>query len=139
MPRKGRGGRREGTPGAAYPNRSDMRTPKPPAYTGQSYGKAKAQADAQAIAPVGPPPTSNIPTPAAAPVPEGPPPGGLGDLFDPTARPNEPLTAGMPFGPGAGPNPFTQESGDPELDILRELYRATGSESLRALIEDLSR
>ena len=108
---------------------------KPPEYRGGQYGDRKARDQATAIAPVGPPPTANIPTPAA-PV-EGPPPGGLGDLFAPTTRPDEPLTAGMPFGPGKGPDPFATDTGDPELDTLRELYRVTGSPSIRELLESL--
>ena len=40
----------------------------------------------------------------AAPAPIVPPgPGELGDPLRPTERPNEPITTGLPFGPGAGP------------------------------------
>lgn len=63
----------------------------------QTYGKAKEQMVAQQLVPMGPPPTSvNV---GLQPTPKRQSPG----LFlRPTERPNEPITAGVDFGPGVG-------------------------------------
>src|SRR5689334_9062967 len=108
-----RGGKRRGTPGQAYGNRTDLNAPKPnmQVYTGQPYGVATQQQQAQAAVPVSAPP----PVPAAPPqsgqapqgaVPPGLPPGALptppgtlGDLHRPTDRPGEPVTHGLTTGP----------------------------------------
>jgi hypothetical protein len=81
------GGPRQGTPGKAYPNRTDMQMPK--VVPGQQYGQAAMQAQAQQMMPMA--------APAAVP------PGSLPPLAGPTRRPNEPVTAGLPSGPGPGP------------------------------------
>lgn len=61
----------------------------------QTYGKAKEQMIAQELVPMGPPPTTtNI---GREPVPKRKSPG---DFFRSTERPNEPITAGVDFGPG---------------------------------------
>jgi len=105
MPRSGRGGRREGVAGKAYGQRQDLNAPKlaVAAAPGQQYGARKAQEDAQRSVPMGSPP---VPRPASTPpagAPEGvPAAGGLGDLFAPTARPGEPVTAGADAGAGPG-------------------------------------
>lgn len=139
-----RGGRRTGTPGRAYGNRSDLNSPVPvQAATGQQYGAAKAQMDAQRAVPIARPATDNVPTarPAAGPpaLPM-PPPGMLTPLDAPTTRPNEPLTAGMALGAGAGPeaNPFANiGSPDDAALALRAAYAAYPSEELRAILERL--
>ena len=48
--------------------------------------------------------------------------GGMGvtPLFAPTQRPDEPVTAGAPFGPGDGPTMQPQSSGDPDMQMLKE-------------------
>lgn len=108
-----RGGKRSGKPGTAYSNRSDL-TQAPSAAPGQTYGTATAQLQAQKVAPLpqqaGPPPPAagSAPGVAQAPgaAPAGPMPGALGPLNRPTERPGEPLTAGMPLGPGpSAPSP----------------------------------
>lgn len=124
MPRTGRGGARAGTPGKAYPNRSDMPGKVLPvaAAKGQTYGERGEQESAQRAVPMAGAPTSAGP-PAAAPGPAGielpaqlPPgvfPPGKGTPLDaPTHRPNEPVTAGAASGPGPdmsalGPDPQT--------------------------------
>src|ERR1700724_646030 len=139
MPR-GKGGPREGTPGQAYPNRTDLNAPPqmaanapsapvaptqlPRTPTGQPYGVAKAQADAQhalplpnaSAGPVALPSAAAVPTPAPTGAPTGglpPPPspgaltmlpGQLGDFGGATQRPDESVHAGSPLGPGAGPD-----------------------------------
>lgn len=106
-------------PGAA--NRTDLATPTPaPIQTapGQTYGEAGAQQAAQHAIP-----TANGPTMPASPgAPASLPPQGAPGLSDimaqatqhagpsnslaidrPTERPDEPVTHGLPGGPGAGP------------------------------------
>lgn len=103
-----RGGRREGQPGKAYPQRRDLSAPKPPAginrpAPGQQYGKGAAQAEQMKAvplaAPAGPQPPPQAPDLMGQAM-EGwqPLPG------DPsvTQRPDEPITAGLDSGPGPG-------------------------------------
>ena len=75
----------------------------------QSYGVQTQQMNDQQTAPMG----AQAPLPPAPPVPSGAqagvtsptsPPYGGGDFGGPTTRPNEPVTAGVPIGPGPGPN-----------------------------------
>jgi hypothetical protein len=106
MPR----GARQPGPGT---NRTDLASPTPaPIQTapGQTYGEAGAQQAAQQAVP-----TANGPTA----VPGGAPQVGMDQIMAqatanngpgnsmllnrPTERPNEPVTAGLPVGPGAGP------------------------------------
>jgi hypothetical protein len=104
-----RGGRRQGIPGTAYPNRSDLNVNKQlpvQAPTGMPYGARKATEDAQKVVPLAPPPTAAVAAPPSSPVSIAP--GELPPLSAPTARPNEPLTAGLPIGPGPGPTPMPQ-------------------------------
>lgn len=80
-------------------------------------------------------PLSTSPAPAGGggphpPAPAGPSPGSLTPLDAPTQRPNEPLTAGAPFGPGAGPM-----AGNTTVDQLRALYMADPNEDIRQLLE----
>jgi len=108
-----RGGRRAGTRGASYSNRSDLRAALPlNAPTGLPYGDRQKLISAQRAIPMAPAP-SGVPSgpPAQQPVgvpspstgaPTGPPPGAQ-PLLRPTERPNEPVSAGLPIGPGAGP------------------------------------
>lgn len=66
------------------------------------YGQAKALADAQRAVPLAQtPPVPAAPAPSA-PAAVGPYPGEVTPLDAPTQRPNEPLTHGLPVGPGAG-------------------------------------
>lgn len=115
-PQSGRGGRRQGTPGKSYTNRTDLQTHQPIRTTpGQTYGVAGQQAQAQAQMPLpsgGPNAGPMAPQPAgmgpALPgLGAGPTPGSLGPLHAPTDRPNEPVTHGLPTGPGAGPEVLT--------------------------------
>ena len=100
-----------------YPNRTDLTAPLPvEAATGQTYGRAAEQRAAQGAIPLAPTPLA--PTPQGG-APVGPAPqqapnledlaaahNGPGDsllLNRPTERPNEPVTHGLPVGPGGGP------------------------------------
>lgn len=120
MPRAPRGPRP-----APNANRSDLlNPPAQPISTvpGQPYGQAQNEQEAQRIAPMSgggaptPPGPGGPPTPQAAPPSDpqtimaamaahaaaggGPHPQGF---LRPTERPNEPVTHGLPTGPGAGP------------------------------------
>lgn len=79
---------------AAYAQRTDLNSS---AMTPQ-YGGAKALEDAQKAVPMGSSPTGS------APQVQRPIPGELGLLTRPTESPEEPITAGAPFGPGPGPS-----------------------------------
>lgn len=121
MPRTGRGGKRSGTPGASYTNRSDLnqnRTLPVSTVPNQPYGQAgQQQAMQQAVpmaaGPIGqpqsaappsvPPPPQPGPATAAAPMP-----GELTPLHAPTAMPSQPVTQGVASGSGAGPDVLQQ-------------------------------
>jgi hypothetical protein len=49
-----------------------------------------------------------------------------GLLLDTTAKPNEPVTAGLMRGPGPGPEALSMENGSPAGDMLRRLSQTTG-------------
>lgn len=104
-----RGGRRQLAQGATSGNRTDLNEHQAPmAATGQGYGVKGAQLEAQRQIPLPNTPQQMAPQqPQMAQAPVGPAPGSL--PFDhPTNRPNEPITAGMPFGPGGGPEMLGQ-------------------------------
>lgn len=67
------------------------------------------------------------------------PPGGMG-LLAPTARPAEPVTAGLPVGPGPGPEALGSAgapTAGPADGVLASLYRAfqaNPTDGLRRLI-----
>jgi hypothetical protein len=127
-----------------YPNRSDLRNPAKKmaakAAPGQTYGEAGKQVAAQRAVPMAAPPTDVAPV--ATPQQPRVAPGSMGPLSRPTERPNEPLTAGAPFGPGR-----TQQLGgyigprnsDPILDELRALYATYPSEELADMLDSYIR
>lgn len=123
MPRKSRGGSREGTPGTAYGNRTDLNMPIS-TVPGQAYGKQTQQREAQSAVPMGQspvatPPMAQAPKPVTAP--------GSLPYLDATNRPAEPVTAGLPFGPGPGPEAMMA----PRPNVSRQLASyadASGSE-----------
>lgn len=129
MPRTGRGGRRRGAPGVAYPQRSDLqqgpRAQPIRVASGQPYGQRKAQEDAQ----------------RAIPLPDFTPAGAHGSPYRPTDRPDEPVTAGLPMGPGPGPEiltpmPLRTSDEPPTLELLQLMMRQSPSNELRSLIEE---
>lgn len=146
-----RGGRRGGRPGVAHGNRTDLNQPPMARFTGQQYGAAAEQARAQQAVKPGPPPTANVPPPppgaptgevpqaGPAPGPAMPMPGSLGALDAPTNRPGEPLTHGLPIGPGAGPEVLaTPGVGADALELqLRAIYNEFPYPEIRDLLEDL--
>lgn len=103
MPR-GRGGTRQGTPGKAYVNRTDM---------GQNYDMASGIAPAAGG--LTPPSASNS-APILPVYPDQTP-----NLSDPTQRPMEPITAGLPMGAGPGMEAMTNYDPRPtETQALRK-------------------
>lgn len=86
-----RGGRRNGTPGKGYGNRTDLMSS--PDMTKNTAASGGMVAPAQSGPPVEPAALQG-PAIGADQVP---------NLSDPTMRPNEPVTAGLPLGLGAGP------------------------------------
>jgi hypothetical protein len=101
------------------------------AATGQTYGKATEQMNAQRAVPMGAPPTEV----------QRPVPGTLGSLTRPTERPMEPITAGAPFGAGMGPvgAGIPQPTGDNALEELRMIFQMFPNDDLADLIDSFSR
>jgi hypothetical protein len=113
-------------------------------FTGQTYGQATRQMEAQRAVPTGTTPVSAQAQQMAAqgaagqprPVPGGQP------LLRPSERPDEPITAGADFGAGPG----SVEAGvvpriiqeDDVMMRLREVYRMYPNEGLRMLISRYS-
>lgn len=130
------GGRREGTPGRAYTNRSDLNQNRQPvtAAPNQPYGVRGAQEAAQRAVPLPAPPPVQAPPPLAS----GPAPGSFGALNRPTELPDEPLTAGLPIGAGAGPEALAGMAAlsrsDELVARLRGLYQAYPSDDLERLL-----
>jgi hypothetical protein len=102
------------------------------AATGQTYGKATEQMNAQRAVPMGTPPTETQPV-------QRPVPGTLGSLTRPTERPAEPITAGANF--GAGPNaiaagiPIPQSPDARAVDEIRAIAQLYGSDDLLDLLD----
>jgi hypothetical protein len=136
-----RGGRRKGTPGKAYGNRTDLNQPQAPGtpvFKGQPYGAATQQQQAMAAAPPAPPgqpPVSGVPTAGG---PPGVPPGGLGEFTRPTERPNEPITHGLPTGPGAGPEAIGLDPRNDAVSLqLRALYQRFPLPEIAELLSEM--
>lgn len=142
-----RGGRRSGQVGKPYPNRRDLRsTQAPKAAQGQPYGEAKAQVDAQKAIPLSriPAPQGVRPGPSTAAV-AGMVGGGnisVPPLNAPSARPNEPITAGLPTGPGPGPEalnlPVQSSEDDQMLAVLRAFHQAYPNSDIARLISEVT-
>ena len=93
-PGAGSGGKRQGTPGKAYSNRTDlakdmMPLPEAGTRTPASGGMGQSGEEMMKAA-------QNAPRPIYA--------DDFPNLKDPTTRPSEPVTAGLPTGPGPGPS-----------------------------------
>lgn len=132
MPR-GRGGKRQGTPGMAYSNRSDL-AQAPRAAPSKRYGEAQASLDAQRAVPLPQQPAVTAGAGGGStPPPPGPLPGDLG-FAAPSSRPAEPITAGLPIGAGPGPSAL-QPAVDPIVETLRAAYRAFPNAETAALLE----
>ena len=113
-----RGGRRQGTPGKAYSNRTDLALNRAP-QTGLSTAAAGGIAPPAAPRPAAPPPAA-FTTPDMVP-----------DLTDPTARPGEPVTHGLSFGPGGGPEAIGPVPISPTIASIQAAYQANPTPELR--------
>jgi hypothetical protein len=101
---------------------------------GQTYGTGVQQQRALSAVPLQP---GSAPTrqPSSEVVP-GVQPGQIPSLEDPTARPDEPVTAGLPIGEGPGPEALGMFPQAPEeLSVARMLYAKYRNEDMRRLIE----
>lgn len=108
-----RGGRRQGTPGKAYANRTDLTS---------QYGEGSAAAGGLQ-APIEQQPLMG-PMVGADQVP---------NLDDMTARPTEPVTAGLPVGPGSGPEalgPMPPAPMDPVRQVIQAMMLTSNNPDL---------
>lgn len=135
-----RGGKRSGAPGSQYSNRSDLQQgPRlaPTAQTAQPYGQAGQQLQRQSVIPMSAPPsvspTANNTTALGSALPPPIP------LSAPTGRPNEPVQAGIPSGPGPNTSTNPAASIDPVEAQLRGLYMQYPNRDLASLLEMLDK
>ena len=140
MPRKGRGGAREGASQTSYSNRTDLNSRGPEPITtapGQTYGQATLQRQEQQAVPmagVQTPPAPAAPAAQAAPTPPAEP--GTLPYIHPTERPDEPITTGLSQGPGAGVDPTSVVPHEKLSDILGAAAQSPyASPEVRALAE----
>ena len=99
--------------------------------TGQPYGERSRLISQQQAAPM----HSGSPAPGGAPTPPGGGPlAGAGDsgMFSPTRRPNEPITEGVPFGPGSN-GPMSREGMTVDR-MLQAIYNIVPSEAVLRLM-----
>ena len=91
---------------------------------GVDYGEQKALTEQQQAAPL---PKATMPQAqpsVAKPMPQM-------DIFAPTQRPSEPVTSGLPFGPGINPQPQQQVLKAEEVrDFIYNSWLETGDDSL---------
>lgn len=124
-----RGGRRQGTPGKGYSNRTDLQAAPNMAQNTAATGGMTAPA----------------PNGTASPIPEQTPMRGpvigadeVPNLSDPTMRPDEPVMAGVPIGPGSntlGPLPPTQA--DPVRQAVESLMLISPNPDLSRILARL--
>lgn len=126
----------------SYPNRSDMRNPAAKiarqAATGQTYGEATRQMEAQRAVPMGASPAQveaqRIAERSARPRPV---PGQVVDLFGPSTN-GRPITDGLDVGPGRNAMqagvPKRIAPQNPVLDELQMIYQMFPNEDLADLI-----
>lgn len=123
---------------AAYSNRTDLAQTLPvSAPKSKTYGEAKASLDKQKIVPMGNPDPIIPPQPVARPRPP------LVPLSEPSQRPDEPITAGAPFGPGPGPLqagiPLPPAGVDNTIEALKAIYQAFPNDDLADLLDSAIR
>ena len=121
-----------------YANRTDLNAPANEpisAVPNQEYGKVTEQLNAQRAVPIGTPPGPQVaqaPTvPLTQPTSAAVQPGSL-PFLHPTNRPDEPVTAGLPFGPGPGPESVARA----QPNLSRQMMDAaltSGSDTLANL------
>lgn len=124
-----RGGRRAGNAGTKYTNRTDLQGAQLPvdAPRGLPYGDRAKLIAAQRAVPMGTPPAASPPGGGG----QGPPPSpgplpGSVPFTGPTERPGEAVTAGLPIGPGPGPEALSMNQAKP-MDPLYQAVAALDS------------
>ena len=113
-----RGGRRQGAPGRSYTNRTDLALNRAPQVGTDTAAAGGIKAPAAPAAPMAPP--TPMVTPDMVP-----------SLTDPTARPNEPVTHGLSYGPGGGPEAIGPVPLNPTLATITAAYLANPTPELR--------
>jgi hypothetical protein len=108
------GGKRAGTPGKSYANRTDLNVVRAPQTGTQTAASGGVQA-----------PTA-LPQQGFALTPDQVP-----KLDDPTARPAEPLTHGLDTGPGGGAETLGVMPGNPAIADIRAAYLRNPTPELR--------
>ena len=108
-----RGGKRQGTPGAAYSNRTDLNSNRAPSAGAVSPASGGMEAPA-------------FTSPDAVP-----------RLNDPSARPNEPVTAGLMNGAGDGIEALGYQPPMPSVQTLQAAYLANPTPELRRALDFL--
>jgi len=85
--------------------------------TGMPYGENAEFNTMQSMAPMSASPSARSPRSSARKASQA---GGMSatPLFSPTQRPDEPVTAGAPFGPGDGPTPMAAQTSRPNLSSI---------------------
>lgn len=111
-----RGGRRQGAPGKAYGQRTDLNVNRAP-----QTGTQTAAAGGQTLA------GQTWTTPDEVP-----------RLNDPTSRPDEPVTTGLMVGPGAGPEAVGYVPVGGEVQTLQAAYMRNPTPELRRAIDYLA-
>jgi hypothetical protein len=105
--------------------------------SGLPYGQGQAQMQQQTAAPMA---GSSTPTTTSS---QRPTPPSIKTLTEPSETLNRPITHGMPFGPGAGPEVINTpaqipQDRNPSVDIIKALYQQDPrNEDLRYIIESL--
>lgn len=116
---------------STYSKRTDLQ------YSPDTYGAGVAMTAAKAGAPLETAPKSPMLSQAPeVPTSFAPPPAGVG-LYDPTTRPNEPVTHGIDIGPGAGSNVLAMAKSTQKMsDILAKMIPFDTDGSITVLYQD---
>lgn len=120
----GRGGRRKGTPGKGYSNRTDLAI---------DYAPRSTPAAAPQGSPTPPSPGPQGAAPMTMKYPEDVP-----KLDDPTSRPDEPITAGLDIGNGPGTEALGFIPPNPAVQTLQAAYLVNPTPQLRRVIARMS-
>ena len=132
------------------PGRLSRRTDRSPAQKIRAlpdaqYGEAKEFNSLQQQAPLANVPTAPAGAPSPGPQPNPNPLSNVIPLNAPTQRPDEPVTAGVPFGPGPGPEALgpamTMRTAQYQSasDLLSSLAAGSDSPDLQALAANIKR
>lgn len=137
------GGARQGSPGRNYANRSDLRTQKISVPPSAEYGQGEQLRRSQQAVPMAGRPSAPGPQPGAP--ASGPldltgliPVDATPTFGQPSRRPDEPITAGMSFGPGRTPRPGEQPrdfASEDVVDRLRAIYLQYPTPELAELLD----